>query len=907
MPVTSETAPELLTLLGHDGVGDEIKTAIQRSEGARFYRCAFQVNPFEYGARHSAKANTFHSENEYNDAMVRACVRAGVKVVAVTDHFRVSSSSSLIASLEAAGIVVFPGFEANSSEGIHLLCLFAPGTPLSTIERHIGACEIVDHEATSPIARKTCEQILQIVADSNGVCIAAHVCSASGLLATLSGNARAQAWKSAHLLAAAIAGKREDAPQNCRDILRNVDPAAKRERPICIVNANDISSPDGFGDPSSTTRVKMTFASIEGLRQGFLDWESRIRLNMQPDDDEHTEIVAAGWAGGLLDGQALRLNSGLNVLVGGRGAGKSTLIESLRYVLGVEPKGEEAKRAHQAILKQVLKPSSVVSVLIRSPKPSPQYYLISRIMGQSPIVLDQNGNRLMDVSPAELIGDVEIFGQHEISELTRHPDKLAEILRRFTSGETDGSEERRTLREKLQRSRREIISAREELSRVEEQLSALPALKANLARFATAGLEERLAEKTTIDAETRIFEGATKAADDVLTLAQVLDPPAEGSKFMPSEDGSLPNRETIKRLDDIAATLDAARRKAKADLGAAAEQAKRDILAIEAEWKPFSDAAGVRFNNMVKELEAEGHDPRRFVSIKNQVEKLKPQEAARQKWLDDLRTLTTARQDLLVEWEQFKAKDYRALEKAARKVSQRLTDRVRVQVRQNSDLAPLENILKEKVGGNLSQPLEKLRSYNALGLTELAKAIRGGFQSLQATYGFSPASAERLAQGSDALALEIEECELPPEAIVELNVGPEGAQTWKELDELSTGQKATAVLLLLLLESEAPLIVDQPEDDLDNRFIADSIVPAMRTEKRRRQFIFSSHNANIPVLGDAEQIVGLRPIIEAGLEKTVIDESLCGSIDVPEIKDLVKNLLEGGQRAFTTRRAKYGF
>ncbi|MEY9829734.1 energy-coupling factor transporter ATP-binding protein EcfA2 [Sinorhizobium fredii] len=902
-----ETVPELLTLLGHDGVGAEIKAAIQRSEGARFYRCAFQVNPFEYGTRHSAQANTFQSESEYNDAMVRACVAAGVSVVGVTDHFRVSSSSSLITALEGAGIIVFPGFEANSSEGIHLLCLFAPGTPFSTIERHIGACEIVDHEATSPIAKKTCEQILEIVADSNGVCIAAHVCSASGLLTTLSGHARAQAWKSEHLLAAAIAGKREDAPQNCRDILRNVDPTAKRDRPICIVNANDISSPSGFGETSSTTLVKMTSISIEGLRQGFLDWESRIRLNTEPKDDEHTEIVAIGWAGGLLDGQALRLNSGLNVLVGGRGAGKSTLIESLRFVLGVEPKGEEAKRNYQAILKQVVRPSSQVSVLIRSPKPSPQYYLISRILGQSAVVLDQNGSRLADVSPSELIGDVEIFGQHEISELTRHPDKLAEILRRFTTGDTNGSEERRTLKEKLQRSRKDITSARDELSRVEEQLSALPALKANLARFATAGLEARLTEKTSMDAEARVFETASQATEDLLTVINELEPPSEGSKFTPPEDIALPNREIVKRLDDVAARLDGARRKAKADLEAAIEQAQSDIQVIEAEWKPFSDAANVRYNNMVKELEAEGHDPRRFVSIKSQVEKLKPQEASRQEWLNKLDTLSTARQDLLVEWEQFKAKDYRALEKAARKVSQRLTDRVRVQVRQNSDLVPLEKILKEKVGGNLVQPLERLRMQQALGLTDLAKAVRGGFQALQTMYGFSPASAERIAQGGDVLALEIEECELPPEAIVELNIGPEGTHTWKELTELSTGQKATAVLLLLLLEADAPLIVDQPEDDLDNRFIADSIVPAMRTEKRRRQFIFSSHNANIPVLGDAEQIVGLRPIIEGGLEKTLIDEGSCGSIDVPEIKELVKNLLEGGQRAFTTRRAKYGF
>ena len=106
--------------------------------------------------------------------------------------------------------------------------------------------------------------------------------------------------------------------------------------------------------------------------------------------------------------------------------------------------------------------------------------------------------------------------------------------------------------------------------------------------------------------------------------------------------------------------------------------------------------------------------------------------------------------------------------------------------------------------------------------------------------------------------MRIEEVELPSTTAIRLNTAPSGdPPVWQALDDLSTGQKATAVLLLLLLESEAPLIVDQPEDDLDNRFITEGVVPRMREEKLQRQFIFSTHNANIPVLGDAELIVGL--------------------------------------------------
>jgi hypothetical protein len=161
--------------------------------------------------------------------------------------------------------------------------------------------------------------------------------------------------------------------------------------------------------------------------------------------------------------------------------------------------------------------------------------------------------------------------------------------------------------------------------------------------------------------------------------------------------------------------------------------------------------------------------------------------------------------------------------------------------------------------------------------------------------------------GADIL-MEIEELSLPPTTIIKLNVAPEGEPAdWQALDDLSTGQKATAVLLLLLLESDAPLVVDQPEDDLDNRFITEGVVPKMRLEKRRRQFVFATHNANVPVLGDAEQIIGLSARGEAGEGRAKLSRDFMGSIDSATVCEMVEEVLEGGKAAFEMRRLKYGF
>ena len=242
-----------------------------------------------------------------------------------------------------------------------------------------------------------------------------------------------------------------------------------------------------------------------------------------------------------------------------------------------------------------------------------------------------------------------------------------------------------------------------------------------------------------------------------------------------------------------------------------------------------------------------------------------------------------------------------------RLVSSKLRDQVRVTVAMAGNRAPLERVLR-KVGGNLAAALDRLRGLDQLSLPEFAQRCREGKESLRKHYGFPPGAAERIAQAGPDLFMRIEELELPATTQIELNTAAEGSPAaWQSLESLSSGQKATAVLLLLLLESEAPLVVDQPEDDLDNRFISERIVPIMRQEKRRRQFVFSTHNANIPVLGDAELILGLTASGEAAKGRAEIAPEHMGSIDSRPVRELVEEILEGGKDAFETRRSKYGF
>jgi hypothetical protein len=234
---------------------------------------------------------------------------------------------------------------------------------------------------------------------------------------------------------------------------------------------------------------------------------------------------------------------------------------------------------------------------------------------------------------------------------------------------------------------------------------------------------------------------------------------------------------------------------------------------------------------------------------------------------------------------------------------------VRVQVTFAGNREPLFQLIKDRVGGRLSEALEALRQSESLSLKELSDACRVGRDALMQKYKMPSLQADRIAQASSEVVMELEELDLAPTTQIDLNVTAEGQPAqWQRLEDLSTGQKATAVLLLLLLESDAPLVVDQPEDDLDNRFITEGVVPKMRDEKRRRQFVFATHNANIPVLGDAELIVGLAASGEASQEgKARMPQEHMGSIDTRPVRELVEEVLEGGRTAFEIRRLKYGF
>jgi hypothetical protein len=182
---------------------------------------------------------------------------------------------------------------------------------------------------------------------------------------------------------------------------------------------------------------------------------------------------------------------------------------------------------------------------------------------------------------------------------------------------------------------------------------------------------------------------------------------------------------------------------------------------------------------------------------------------------------------------------------------------------------------------------------------ELARGQAGTIDgpNILACLGLSPTTMSTLVSHLDRQALlELQTFESADQPHIELVVDGKP----RNIFDLSIGQKCTAILTLLLVESDIPLIVDQPEDSLDNKFIYEEVVKLLRQEKEKRQFIIATHNANIPVLGDAELILAL----EAEEERGWVEQR--DAIDNLDVQEAVKKVLEGGKEAFERRREKYG-
>jgi ABC-type enterochelin transport system ATPase subunit len=234
---------------------------------------------------------------------------------------------------------------------------------------------------------------------------------------------------------------------------------------------------------------------------------------------------------------------------------------------------------------------------------------------------------------------------------------------------------------------------------------------------------------------------------------------------------------------------------------------------------------------------------------------------------------------------------------------------IQVRIIRRGDRSHFKALLQGALQGSKLRYGQMVDSFSASCLPgEFADLIRQKHsQRLAQTADIDAARADSLIQhlnDQPEFLYELDSLWLDDRVEIRLNVADTDSALpeYKEAAELSTGQKCTAVLpIILMAESSGPLLIDQPENNLDNHYIFTDVVPRLEAIKGNRQLIFITHNPNIPVLADAERVAVLRT--EAGEDGVKGKLKSVGTIE--EVREEIISLLEGGREAFQLRAQKY--
>lgn len=717
----------------------------------------------------------------------------------------------------------------------------------------------------------------------------------------------------------------------------------REQRHWALVECSDPHKYEAIG--SRFTWLKMEVPDVEGIRLALLDPESRLRRMADgPPGRAYPRVERIRIQNtDFFEDIEIPVNPCLTTLIGGRGTGKSTVIEYLRHALDRARRedlpNDEPSNVREAVLsvlsqkrerdfghtKGTLLPDHEIALdIVVAERP----YRVRRSASGIEIVPDPE---LPGAKPAALeirsLVAPRILSQRQIARIARDPasqrseldalidpDRLREIENR-----------RRVLTETLA----ELQATR---TRLTEQGAKLPAVETELQKVRdqiafveSSGRKELLARFEAFERERRWLEDTRQ---EIERLAGDLDEAAATTDADDSDGDAPPDATpTAAWLRTVADRVRAAREVAASALRgqAATLRALRDTIVTEQseKWQASYDEARSAYDGLLQEMTSRGVDFAQHEKLLQRRALLERELASLQKTTQELegisRKLRDARLQLI---------EVHELRLAARRdrahALEEIDADVRLEIRGFRDRDDFESRREQWFGGAGLQQRDwtTLCDYvfAANGqvpdrIGELVEAIRADMEatvSRGATLGAEESrvavlvGADRLTRNFfNALArrdrVRLDEMErFLPEDLVEARVRAADG-SFKTIETGSVGEKSTAILSLLLSAGDQPIIIDQPEDDLDNQYVYNVVVDLLRRRKFSRQIIIATHNANIPVNGDAELIVAL------GVKDRLGVVLGAGSIDRGEIKDLVSVIMEGSAEAFRLRRERYGY
>lgn len=867
------------------------------AQGAQWVRADFHLH-----TRADREFKYTGDGNFYNSSYVDALDKSGIRLGVITNHnkFDFDEFKALRKTAQKKGIELLPGVELSVDDGengIHTLVVFSDDW-LADGHDHINPFLSVAFAGKIPAQYeqengRSSLSLLETIKKLESYhrdffLVFAHVEAPSGLWAELGGGRLSELGQNEFFRRRTLGfqkvrtyNKQQEKSKPCRtkvqQHLNNWYPAElEGSDPKCI---NDIGQ-------GKACYLKLGELSFEAVKFALSDPAARVAT--EPLKHQASHIRSIHFDGGIFDGQTLHFSPELNTLIGIRGSGKSSVLEAVSYALDI-PRGEKAQdiRYKDELIRHTL--GSGGKVTLMACDVYGQEFMISRIYRETPNVY-LGGKLQPGVSIRETVLRRPIyFGQKDLSSTGEgfETDLVEKLVGEKLSVLRDEIEAQRQLvREAAERWLK--LSNTAELKRDYE--AQLTDANFRLKKFEEYGVADKLQKRLGFQQDTTALTRMKARADNfILALGQLIaeheDELRNVTSYVSKQNPEfftayyfeftnlVAKVDQLKQIEQEARMIAGRLKSKQGEFDVARKSLQEEFAQVE--------------RQLAQELKQTGMaaiQPDDFLAQqqrKTKAEQMLEALAKQGSQQTSIRNAMFAEIDKLNElW----LREFNTIKAELDRVNAGHTA-LQIEADFKGDRAAAIGFMQQLFrGSNIRETTLRsvLEDYADFG--GLLRALPGALSKA----GSTPEVFEKTFMQN---LIEFITWQVPNRFVIRYR--------GKELKHHSLGQRASALLLYVLSQRQNDvIIIDQPEDDLDNQTIYDDVIKLLREMKPHAQFIFATHNANFPVLGDAEQVHACQY-----QDEKVITQS--GSIDARPVQDAIINIMEGGQEAFNRRKEVY--
>ena len=849
--------------------------------GLQYVRADFHLHTLkDKEFTYSGESTSFLGD--YVSALKNASINVGI----ITNHnkFDIEEYKAIRKAAKKQDIFILPGVELTVKEGangIHTLIVFNPEEWLENGNNHIQTFLTAAFATISNPENRNTKSIFDLKnvfdqLDAYGrdyFIVFAHVDQNSGLFSECRGG-----------LLESLAGF---APFRHRVLglqkSRTRDNLGKFEK-CCgylpaLVEGSDPKSISDIGKGDRCTYLKIGEYSYAAIKFALQDYRDRVSESVP--DNKHGFIESISFQGGKFDGQTIMFSRELNTLIGIRGSGKSSILEAVRYVLGLTAQMD--KDYKESLVKNVFGSGgkATLNVIDKHGK----HYSVSRILGERINVLDETGNDL-NINPISLFDGVQYFGQKDLSSSADHENGLLEKLISGRIGQPSN----------LDNCVNELIKTVERLldvSKIPQQMTEVTTqqteLEHKLSIFEEKGVADKLKKQSGYATDTAKLDAVKNRIDTI--LRDIRTAFSKNSVVSSALDGysSDFNKDIFGDVSIVLSSIDAQ----LAQIGSCIVEIEKQRSGMDdliSRLKERIDSLADEFAEIKREIKDDTLDVDSFVKMTAELQKTKEklkqlsEEASSKSKIEASFTKATRERNeaLLATYNAYKAETER--------INQNQTE-LKIEITFKGDREGFKAQLKNDFKGTGISDIK----YQAIcdSFTDYAAIIEDWIvcDGSKLKGIVTPGEYVKL---EDKLRGQYEEL-LNRQVENKVDIYYHG----KLLRQHSIGQRASALILFILTQDDNDIIfIDQPEDDLDNKVIYGEVITAIAQKKPYMQFIFATHNANIPVLGDSERVL----VVE--FQESRIDVAQ-GNIDLDSTHKQIVDIMEGGKEAFDKRQLIY--